>query len=66
MVIEEDGSDRLYFVVETKGSLFDPDRRATENYKIACGKRHVEALATTEPEVKYMVATELEDVLEAV
>ena len=66
VVIEEDGSDRVYLVVETKGSLFDPDRRAVENYKIACAKRHIESLAVAEPAVRYKVAAELQDVLDAV
>ncbi len=38
--------EKLYFVVETKGSLFEMDRRETENLKIKCGKKHFKALET--------------------
>ncbi|MGL4999297.1 MAG: type III restriction endonuclease subunit R, partial [Cetobacterium sp.] len=31
---------KLYFVVETKGSLFEDDLRETEKLKIQCGKEH--------------------------
>lgn len=36
--------EKLYFVVETKGSTEENDRRETENYKINCGKKHFKAL----------------------
>jgi type III restriction enzyme len=41
---EQDGDQKLYFVIETKGSLFDEDRRESENGKIKCGRKHFEAL----------------------
>ncbi|MFC2100138.1 hypothetical protein ACFLSF_04835, partial [Candidatus Bipolaricaulota bacterium] len=34
----------LYFVVETKGTLFAEDLRDTENAKIECGREHFKAL----------------------
>ena len=40
--------DRLYFVVETKSSLFDKDLRNAENAKIECGRAHFKALAVGE------------------
>ena len=46
VVIEEDGKDRVYFVVETKSSLFEEDRRDAENFKIQCGKASFRALCT--------------------
>ena len=66
IVIDDDGTDRLYFVAETKGSLFDDDLRASENSKIAYGEAHFRALAdgTAEPPARYVVATDLNDVLE--
>ena len=36
--------EKLYFVVETKGSTEEEDRREKENYKINCGKKHFKAL----------------------
>lgn len=44
LVTTPDG-DRLYFVVETKGSLFDSDMRNAESAKIQCGRAHFKALA---------------------
>ena len=53
VLVEIDGDQRLYFVVETKGSLFADALRATEQGKIACGREHFKALGT---EMKYTVA----------
>ncbi|WP_457607792.1 type III restriction-modification system endonuclease [Nitratifractor sp.] len=58
VVIEHEGRDKLYFVVESKSSLFSDDLRAGENGKIACGKAHFEALDTG---VTFMKATKMED-----
>ena len=44
LVTTPDG-DRLYFVVETKSSLFADDLRNAEAAKIACGRAHFQALA---------------------
>lgn len=44
LVSAPDG-ERLYFVVETKSSLFDGDLRNAEAAKIACGQAHFQALA---------------------
>ncbi|MBD3799486.1 MAG: type III restriction endonuclease subunit R, partial [Sulfuricurvum sp.] len=46
VLIEKDNKERLYFVVESKGSLFGEDLRDTEQAKIDCGKKHFEAIAT--------------------
>lgn len=37
---------KLYFVVETKGSVFEEDRRGKENLKIKCGEKHFKAVNT--------------------
>ena len=37
--------EKLYFVVETKGSIFEEDRRETENLKIKCGRKHFKAIS---------------------
>ena len=63
VLVNKDGTQRLYFVVETKGSLFDQDLRVKEAAKIACGKAHFNALASGENPAKYAVATKWGDVL---
>ncbi|MCC6930767.1 MAG: DEAD/DEAH box helicase family protein [Gemmatimonadaceae bacterium] len=64
VVVQREGeAERLYFVVETKGSLFAQDLRVLEGAKIECGRRHFEALAVMEGAVRYVVATGLEGVL---
>ncbi len=42
--LNKNGEEKLYFVVETKGSLNPFDRRGKENLKIHCGKQHFKAL----------------------
>ena len=46
VLVDRDGVERLYFVVETKGSLFTDALRPTEQGKIDCGKAHFKALGT--------------------
>ncbi|MFN9090880.1 MAG: restriction endonuclease subunit R, partial [Alphaproteobacteria bacterium] len=45
--------DRLYFVVETKSSLFVSDLRNAESAKIECGRAHFKALSVGEKPVIY-------------
>jgi type III restriction enzyme len=45
VVVDADGTDRLYFVVETKSTLFDDALRDTEAAKIACGREHFATIA---------------------
>lgn len=63
ILIEKDGTERLYFVVETKSSLFADDLRDRENAKIKCGERHFAELAQGENPARFVKATSLEDVL---
>ncbi|MCP5278912.1 MAG: DEAD/DEAH box helicase family protein [Thiobacillus sp.] len=63
VVVDDEGGERLYFVVETKGSLFSEDLRGKEGAKIACGKAHFEALAVNEPPARFVVATKFDDVV---
>ncbi|MHB8128961.1 MAG: type III restriction-modification system endonuclease [Mobilitalea sp.] len=44
VLIEKDGKDRLYFVLETKGNIMFDALRPTESAKIKCGIKHFEAL----------------------
>jgi len=61
VLIEQDGTERIYLVVETKGSLFKDDLRGTEGAKIECGKAHFKALAVGNNPAWYRVARKLED-----
>jgi type III restriction enzyme len=63
VLVENDGEERLYFVVETKGSLFTDDLRETESAKITCGKAHFLALQATSSAAKYIVARSVDDLL---
>lgn len=63
VLVNKDGTKRLYFVVETKSSLFTDDLRNKESAKIECGKAHFKALAVGENPARYVVARSLVDVL---
>ena len=63
VLVEQDGAQRLYFVVETKSSLFADDLRDKESAKIACGKAHFQSLAVGENPARYVVARSVNDVL---
>ena len=45
VVVERDGQERLYFVVETKGNMLPDVLRPVEDAKIKCGHAHFAALA---------------------
>lgn len=64
VLVETDGAERLYFVVETKGSLFVDDLRENERAKSECGEAHFHALAegVTNP-ATYMRATKVDDMM---
>ncbi len=63
VLVEKDGAERLYLVVETKGSLFADDLRGKESAKIECGKAHFKALEVGElPHARYLVETSLDGV----
>lgn len=63
VLIEDDGQEKLYFVVETKGSGWWDDLRHKEGAKVACGKEHFSVLADGEKPAKYIKATSVRDVL---
>jgi type III restriction enzyme len=64
VVVEVDGQDRVYFVAETKSSLWSGDLRDKEGGKIACGKAHFAELAAgTNNPAKYEVVTTVEDLM---
>lgn len=57
VLIEADGKEKLYFVVETKGDLFSDALRPTEKAKIACGKEHFKGLGN---DVEFKLANSFE------
>lgn len=63
ILFDQEGGQRLYFVVETKSSLFTDDLRSKEDAKIKCGEAHFAALGAGENAAHYMVATSFGDVL---
>lgn len=62
VLVTREGQERLYFVVETKGSLFDDELRDREAGKIKCGAAHFKALASEADAARYVVARSVEDV----
>ena len=63
VLIDSGEGERLYFVVETKGSPFPGDLRITESAKIECGKAHFNALKVGESPARYEVVTSLDGLL---
>jgi type III restriction enzyme len=64
VLIEIDGTERLYFVVETKASLFEADLHVLQQGKIDCGKAHFAAIGDGKNPAKFIVANSLEAVLD--
>ncbi|HEY9136379.1 MAG TPA: DEAD/DEAH box helicase family protein [Pseudomonadales bacterium] len=58
VLIEQGGKEKLYFVVETKSTLFSVERRPEENAKIKCGYAHFEALGD---DVKFTVSNSMDE-----
>ncbi len=63
VLVENDGQEKLYFVVETKGSGWWDDLRHKEGAKIACGKEHFAVLAVDDSPAKYIQATSVDEML---
>ena len=63
VLVEDDGQEKLYFVVETKGSGWWDDLRHKEGAKIACGKEHFAVLAEGENPARYIHATSVDDLI---
>jgi type III restriction enzyme len=66
ILFDQEGTQRLYFVVETKSSLFTDDLRSKEDAKIKCGEAHFAALGVGEDPARYLVATSFGDVLKTI
>ena len=63
ILIDTDEGERVYFVVETKGSTLRDDLRPSEIAKIECGKAHFRALQVGENPAHYEVTTTVEQLL---
>lgn len=59
ILMEKDDIKKLYFVIETKGSVDDEDLRKREDKKIKCARKHFKAL---ESEVEYEVVDDFDKV----
>ena len=44
VLFEQEGKERLYFVVESKGTALEEDLRRIEKHKFNCGKEHFKAV----------------------
>ncbi len=66
VLVEQDGEERLYFVVETKAELFTGDLRGQEGAKIECGKAHFGALRTDTGAVRYVIARNFGDLVSGI
>ena len=63
VLIEDDEGERLYLVLETKGSAFLDDLRHIERGKVECGKAHFKALADGDSPAEYRVVHTAEELL---
>jgi type III restriction enzyme len=63
VLIESPDGERLYFVVETKGSLFGDDLRKKEAAKIECGRAHFKAVRAGESPAEFRVKRTLDELL---
>ena len=63
LLIKQDECERLYFVVETKGSLLGSDLRGAEKDRIRCGEAHFSALMVGEAPARYLTARSVDDLL---
>ncbi|KTB48967.1 Restriction endonuclease [Dehalogenimonas alkenigignens] len=63
VLVDKDDTERLYFVVETKGSLFTEDLRDKESAKIECGKVHFDSIAVIDNPARFVVARTIDDLM---
>lgn len=65
VLLEQEGQERLYFVLESKGSLSELDLRPVEQAKISCGQKHFAALAEASGQpTPLLKVTKLKDLLQ--
>lgn len=58
VLIEEHGKEKLYFVVETKSTLFTDAWRPAEKAKVECGEEHFKALGN---DIKFRITDTVEN-----
>lgn len=58
ILVEKGGTEKLYFVIETKGSTNQMDLRPIEDGKIRCAQKHFEAINT---DARYEKASSYEE-----
>ncbi len=63
VLVEVDGQEKLYFVVETKSSSWWDDLRHKEGAKIKCGQEHFKILQVVENSAKYIKATSVDELM---
>ena len=63
VLVEVDGQEKLYFVVETKGSSWWDDLRHTEGAKIKCGEKHFAELAVGDSAAQYIKVKTVDDMM---
>ena len=66
VLVDSEAGERLYLVVETKGSTLLDDLRLNEAAKIECGRAHFEALQTGDNPARYEVAESFDKLLAAI
>lgn len=59
VVVDDEGKEKLYFVVETKGSTWWGDLRHVEGAKILCGEKHFEEVANDDNPARYIRAVDV-------
>jgi type III restriction enzyme len=63
VLVDVEDEERLYFVVETKGSTDQDSLRISEEEKIRCGRRHFEAISSEDAGVRYEFVSDLDELL---
>lgn len=63
VLVEQDGEEKLFFVVETKSSGWWDDLRHQEGAKIKCGEKHFKAIEAESNPAKFIKATSVSGVL---
>jgi len=63
VLVEIDGQEKLYFVVESKGSNWWDDLRHIEGAKIKCGEKHFAEIATGPNPAQYIKAKSVNDMM---
>lgn len=59
VVVDDSGQEKLYFIVETKGSTWWGDLRHVEGAKIKCGEKHFEEVANDDNPARYIRAVDV-------